>query len=874
MHRLRLLALALLAFFVAACDRQPTQAPAGEPAAVIRDGTDADGNRDFFFLPPLVPLPINHPNFELGDFNPNVGPSVEVKICELNGNNLDAQRLPTGQTTCGAMKKVFAQGTVKLVKLPLVENGWWRAHNLPDDGFYYVLWDTRPSNLSTSKFYRIHVMLGGVELGIADVDPMGSLREFRNVKTGSVVQIVDDTWLPIPFRIENGALCSGLALCVEKTITNDNPTGDYQVIGLQGPGGLIAGGLFPDGWLPTGTNPDGTPRPQSVVVAIEKVETGANNPLTGYQEKPCHIGTPGAPFALQQFNGCFHFSTIPELVPIDNESPRTFARDVTGAVCISLSGEDPRFAFLQLWKSGRDETPVESPNPLKSVVVTQEILGNTNCQGVYGARPQPGTFAFVSNGLRMLAGGFGRVFGVRQAQAVDLGLGGLLPDFSNIGPALTAEILRYSPAEITVNPGSTALMTARLIGTYFHDARALDRGIPNLPVTFSVAAGNGTLSELGSDGWQGLTVVGPVYTSADAIDVEGPVSGLAQVQWRPPTAPGTYTMRATGQARAAGGGNAVTFTATVPAYGSIAGMVWEGATDVRVLPGTTIQLLAPSGAILATDIANDVTSNFNFQNLPPGTYSVSALAGSHEPQTLPAVVTAGANTRIVFRLARLAGELAGTVTDAITGAPLAGAVINVREAENSVTTSATGEYFMANVPTGTYRLTAQHTGYASLERSVTVTGNTGNTVSDFALTPLPPSIALSPASPLIVSAVAGGATVQRTVTINNAGGGTLQGLAVQFAYPVTLVCDTCTPPRMVSVSLNSDVTPAVVTLSAAVDATIPTSDYSFTFTVSATNASNGPINYPFVVRVGAPITPISPPGGECTIACTVVPPPQ
>jgi len=53
--------------------------------------------------------------------------------------------------------------------------------------------------------------VGGVELGFADIDPVSTGKELKNVQTGEYIGLVDGRTLPIKFRIENGALCDAAA---------------------------------------------------------------------------------------------------------------------------------------------------------------------------------------------------------------------------------------------------------------------------------------------------------------------------------------------------------------------------------------------------------------------------------------------------------------------------------------------------------------------------------------------------------------------------------------------------------------------------------------------------------------------------------------
>jgi hypothetical protein len=231
----RIVQLAALALIIGCVgDKSPTGVGPvpNDPSKIISDGAHGvDGNKDFFFLPPMVPLPINNPNFELGKFNNTLKSSLTVRICELRNEFLNAQGLPTGDTRCiaGDPIKTFAPGSIQLVNLPLRQNGWWTLFNLPPDGFYYVLWDTRQSNLNVSKYYRISVLIDGLDkpLGVADVDPMANLFQWKYSNTGQVIQLVDDVLLPIPFRVEKGGgstLCGGATICASATIAGNSAT--------------------------------------------------------------------------------------------------------------------------------------------------------------------------------------------------------------------------------------------------------------------------------------------------------------------------------------------------------------------------------------------------------------------------------------------------------------------------------------------------------------------------------------------------------------------------------------------------------------------------------------------------------------------------
>src|SRR4051812_42147812 len=80
----RLLALAVLAL-VMGCEGAPNAtAPSTPPAPWKTISAGAHGDKkDFFSLPPMVPLPIGNPDFELGKFNNALKASLKIEICQL-----------------------------------------------------------------------------------------------------------------------------------------------------------------------------------------------------------------------------------------------------------------------------------------------------------------------------------------------------------------------------------------------------------------------------------------------------------------------------------------------------------------------------------------------------------------------------------------------------------------------------------------------------------------------------------------------------------------------------------------------------------------------------------------------------------------------
>jgi len=89
-------------------------------------------------------------------------------------------------------------------------------------------------------------------------------------------------------------------------------------------------------------------------------------------------------------------------------------------------------------------------------------------------------------------------------------------------------------------------------------------------------------------------------------------------------------------------------------------------------------------------------------------------------------------TRIV-----VPGTMTGSVTDAEDGSPIAGATVSA--GTRTTTTDTTGKYTVANVPPGTYEVTASKSGYESSTSTVTVVAG-GTATVNFSLTEKPPVI--------------------------------------------------------------------------------------------------------------------------------------
>jgi hypothetical protein len=83
--------------------------------------------------------------------------------------------------------------------------------------------------------------------------------------------------------------------------------------------------------------------------------------------------------------------------------------------------------------------------------------------------------------------------------------------------------------------------------------------------------------------------------------------------------------------------------------------------------------------------------------------------------------------------AQTTGKISGKIKDANTGEPLIGTNILIEGTRLGAASDAKGEYFIINIPPGTYRLRASMIGYESVIMQDLVVSVNRTTVADFKL---------------------------------------------------------------------------------------------------------------------------------------------
>ena len=222
-----------------------------------------------------------------------------------------------------------------------------------------------------------------------------------------------------------------------------------------------------------------------------------------------------------------------------------------------------------------------------------------------------------------------------------------------------------------------------------------------------------TVSDTNGDGKLNDEVRSRIEATCDNIGVSGIGHGrinAARAVGGVPVLPGTIS----GQVTNAGDGSAI--------------------SAVRVSDGTRYDFTDPLG-------------KYAIDGVPPGAYQVVASRDGYESSSLTVTVSEGntamANLSLTWII--VPGTITGSVTDAGSGSPIAGATVT--DGTRATTTDASGEYTIANVPPGAYHVAANKAGYESSTTTVTVVS--GSTVlSNFSLNPSTP-----PSNPMWVDTV-------------------------------------------------------------------------------------------------------------------------
>ncbi len=148
--------------------------------------------------------------------------------------------------------------------------------------------------------------------------------------------------------------------------------------------------------------------------------------------------------------------------------------------------------------------------------------------------------------------------------------------------------------------------------------------------------------------------------------------------------------------------------------------------------GTSMASPHAAGAAALAWAANPSLTNTQIREILRQTAQNLGLPGNHQGYGL--VRADLAVTAALAAQPPVSWTVSGTVSDADTGAAIAGATVTIAQTGQSASTDGGGFYEITAVPEGTYDIIASKEGYAAETRpNVAVTGST---VVDFALTPV------------------------------------------------------------------------------------------------------------------------------------------
>ena len=286
---LSFVAVAVLSACATAGPSDAPKADPSNPSLVISDGAhttvanDPNANRDFFFLPPLVPNPRQSPNWSAGQFNAMLQPTVA--ICELPSAATEAD--VTLATACGNYLAPIPFGTANnTVHIHRPGNGDLDDDANDDadsDGHYHVKW---PVPTSAVVFYRLSIMVGSKRLGFFDLEtPSATNPQLKNVNTGQFIASRDGKTLNIKFRIENRAFCT--------------PAGDYSFPCATATISPATGGTV-------ATTTPVTNQPVGIILPPNFNPT----PVT-FTVQPCGPG--GIGVDIPTFSSCVEITSVPQL---------------------------------------------------------------------------------------------------------------------------------------------------------------------------------------------------------------------------------------------------------------------------------------------------------------------------------------------------------------------------------------------------------------------------------------------------------------------------------------------------------------------------------------------------------------------------------
>ncbi|WP_459501728.1 carboxypeptidase regulatory-like domain-containing protein [Bacillus sp. C1] len=182
----------------------------------------------------------------------------------------------------------------------------------------------------------------------------------------------------------------------------------------------------------------------------------------------------------------------------------------------------------------------------------------------------------------------------------------------------------------------------------------------------------------------------------------------------------------------------------LPNPAAVTGVVTNAQTGTPIA-GANIQIrvLDANGVVIAS-VFSDSNGIYFVHNLGPGTYSVIASADNFQTNITTVTLSPGETETTNIALLPDPGFITGTVRDAITNAPIAGAAVNISDSQgvllDTVLTDNNGNVITTGLPPGIYTVTVIAQDYQNQIVGAIVSANTTTPIS-VSLQPNPGGIA-------------------------------------------------------------------------------------------------------------------------------------
>ncbi|MCF6137491.1 carboxypeptidase regulatory-like domain-containing protein [Pseudalkalibacillus berkeleyi] len=160
------------------------------------------------------------------------------------------------------------------------------------------------------------------------------------------------------------------------------------------------------------------------------------------------------------------------------------------------------------------------------------------------------------------------------------------------------------------------------------------------------------------------------------------------------------------------------------------------------LPNTLLRIASQNGTVVA-EMQTDLKGEILYEGLQPGKYSMAAINRDYRSEITSFTADPGEPTRLIYNLVALPSQFTGIVTDASTGIPIVGAIVEAYDLLDRpvavALTNIEGAYTIPALSDGTYTLRATAQGYGAAARLSTLIVNDTN-IENFALLPNPATV--------------------------------------------------------------------------------------------------------------------------------------